>query len=125
VAAVLLRTPKAEAEQEVVARVYGRMVEVAVDLACGAMVEAAAPSSVAVEGLMALSSGAGAVKVKWFVEGPASGAARTCAFVPASMSGNGGVATAIAIATGIADRASAYTSQGAVVGVTDTIGVGA
>jgi hypothetical protein len=64
-----------------------------------------------------------AVELRWFVEDLTSAAARTCACVPASTSGIGRAATDGAIATVIAARAWACTSEEAEAGVTGTIGV--
>ena len=87
---------------------------------------AAAPrASVAAEAVTMRSFSAVAVELRWFVEDLTSAAARTCACVPASTSGIGRAATDGAIATVIAARAWACTSEEAEAGVTGTIGVGA
>jgi hypothetical protein len=117
----LPRTPKAVVGEAAAAQACGRMVEEALDRGCCAMAEAAAPSSVvAGEGVMALSSGAGAVREPSFAEGRTSGVARTCACVPALMFG----ATAIVIAIGIADHALACSLRVGVAGAIDITGVG-
>jgi hypothetical protein len=84
---------------------------------------AALRSSVAAAAVTMPSFSAVAVELRWFVEDLTSAAARTCACVPASTSGIGRAATDGAIATVIAARAWACTSEEAEAGVTGTIGV--
>jgi hypothetical protein len=125
----LLRTRAAAAVAKVTAVARVVVVAVAAEAEAGAVqpsraVVAALRSSLAVEVVAVLSFNAGAVELRLFVVDLNSAAARTCACVPALTSGSGG-ATDRAIATVIADRAWAFTSQEAGAGVTGTIGAGA
>jgi hypothetical protein len=115
------------AEVEAAAVQPSRAAEAAAALRFSVAAEAAAVlrSSVAAEAVTMLSFSAVAVELRWFVADLTSAAARTCACVPASTSGIGRAATDGAIATVIAARAWACTSEEAAAGVTGTIGVGA
>jgi hypothetical protein len=116
---------EAEAEAEAVAvRPSRAAVAEAAALRSSVVAEAAAlRSSVAAEAVTVRSFSAVAVELRWFVEDLTSAAARTCVCVPASTSGIGRAATDGAIATVIAARAWACTSEEAEAGVTGTIGV--
>jgi hypothetical protein len=115
-----------EAEAEVVAVQPSRAAEAeaaALRSSVAAAEAAALQSSGAAEAVTMPSFSAVAVELRWFVEDLTSAAARTCACVPASTSGIGRAATDGAIATVIAARAWACTSEEAEAGVTGTIGV--
>jgi len=124
VAAAVVAAEEAEAEVVAVQPSRAAEAEAAALRSSVAAAEAAAlQSSGAAEAVTMPSFSAVAVELRWFVEDLTSAAARTCACVPASTSGIGRAATDGAIATVIAARAWACTSEEAEAGVTGTIGV--